>query len=341
MSKIKSTRKQNRHPFELQSHEKWNDKSIVVDVDNSGDEDNLIYGCLTLDDRDRLLGWGVSDAWEEELSITGGWDSLVDSFERFDALRHQEQLLEQAENRLAKMEERIQMTQHKLDSLRTEARLLKREYGSLPSDTVMTGLQTAAELDRLKAELKRQLQYLETVRSKLVAIENSDAPDPDEVPADDGGYNTIHYHGVINWGQSFIVRLRRLMGTLCAAELERQLKLVKTKRDRKEMVFCHFVEASGLIFSELYSLTGQPKYQRGRNQMAAMWRKYALGSRLTNAALPEPREVLFDPSERQYADMGLGDNELVHAIDIRAWARKLSTRHNVTFEEAIEMAIAD
>ena len=112
--------------FELEADEKYLDRSRLVHCDSKGDSDDLKFGCLFLDDRDRFEGFGVS----AERESNSDWTVLVDDYDHFKDLRRQEESIATAEENIRVGQQEIDVLEAEIASLRGEAREMLAQFCS-------------------------------------------------------------------------------------------------------------------------------------------------------------------------------------------------------------------
>jgi|GEM_PF-3670508 len=300
-------------------------------IDNRGDPDSLLYGCMTLDDRDRFEGYGVS-AEREEVS---DWTVLVDDYDSYQQLRTQEEVLSEAEDALREAESQIDDIEDELQLLRQEAVEMLHEYGSIAPEVLSRSRYLNSRLEQLDKWADYNRNRLTAARDNIQNLEAGERNDPDNRPSDEGGYNTIHWNEVYRWGRDLIDKLGWKTSSMGNGDLVTLIKQLKAKRRRRELTFPHFIHLLGLLNAELYKRTGARTFKRERDRMADLWKQHRLADRKNTDPYFCDDEVLFDPTARQYGETAISETELVKAIDLRAAANKLSTRHNLTFDEAV------
>ncbi len=324
----------------LEPDELFKDCSPQRIVDNEGDPDSLLFGCLGLDDRDHLQGWGVSAARKEELTATGEWNVFVDDYDGFQYVRSQEDRQSRAEGAVANYETQVCRVEQKLKELRDEAREMLSEYGSVEPGTLSKGMYLAQRLKELKEAIRFHQSEKDSAQDNLRHLEDNRGHDADQAQPDDGQYNLIHWNAVYRAGQELIDNLKWKLPMMENPDVARLLAQVQKKRSRRELTFEHYIHTVGILTGELYRRTGSKHYLKRRSKMADLWKNHQLGDRKNTAPYLQNQEVLFDPSERQYGETRISESEMVGAIDLRTVAHRITTRHNVDFEEALESLIA-
>ncbi|MFA5762782.1 MAG: hypothetical protein WC931_04320 [Bacilli bacterium] len=332
---------QRRRSFELEEDERYHSAQRTVVCRNEGDEDSLLYGSLDLDDRDSFEGFGVSAEREAEQSDQPEWTVLVNSYDSFKYLRAQEQLCSKAKDALSSYQQQIEAIEGELEGLRQEARDMKKAFGSIDPAVVSRGQRLASRLSDLKEIEEHYRQLIDSASDNLRRVEAAKRPEADAVAPEEGDYNTVHWNACYLWGQAQIDRLGWQLSRLKNPAIAKMISQVQSKRFRMELTFEHYVHLLGILNAELHRRTGGANFLAKRNKMADLWIKHNLAARKNTDTCVEGDEILFDPSERQYGETKLTENELVTAIDLRAAASRIAARHKVTFDEAITMLTAE
>ncbi len=322
--------------FELTVEEKWVNPCNVIDVDNSGDDDTMLFGCMDLNDRDQLEGFSDSTLRANEAE----WSALVNDYDSFSELREHEERREQAQDILRSNGVQMQIAKDKLEDLRQEAR--ERLDSGACIDGVLASKGESA---------RRWLEYLEStqkhfqgvVESETDSIRNLEEPETRDADAkgEGQGYNTLHWNYIYSTGIDIAEKLEANVQRYGFATLRGLIKDIQKKRNRREMTFEHWVRINGLINWELYRRTGNKTALAKRNRMADLWVEYKLGDRKNNKPFFLDDEVLYDPSSRQFGESKITESELLWAIDTRASASRISNMHNVSFDECITMFTPD
>lgn len=327
-----------RRSFELQEDERHHDLRRTVTCQGIRDRDSILYGCTPVDDRDRFEGFAVSADSEAETAERLGWTTLVNDYDSFKYLRTQERLFSQTRDAFKGCQGQIQVIEVELQTLRRDARGMKREFGSIAPEVIRRGQHLVDRLADLNDRLEQYRQLMDSAAENLRRLEADRRPDADATAIGDNGYNTTHWNLVFQWGQALIDRLGWQLPRLASPEIAKLIDQVKLKRSRMELTFPHYVELIGVLNAELYKRTGGANFLAKRNRMADLWRQHHLVDRRNTSTCPDlVAEVLFDPTERQFGDTRLDEDELLAAIDVRSAAARIANRHNVTLDEAVVM----
>lgn len=331
-----TTNSNRKRSFFLEPDELHIEASVVQVVDNSGDEDNIIYGQIALDGRDQFEGHAVSAEWETEQQGNGTWATNVNDYDKFQRLEQLELKCQTADDIIdtytAKMEEAVV----ELDARREELKGLFRMYGSYPQDMVMEGMRLRDRIEDMKQIFEEWVARRTYLQADIRSMEADDVEDPDVV-LDNAEYNLCHWNLVYKSGEHMVQSLGRKMAKLDNYGLTVMLGQVQKKRQRKELSFRHYVHLCGAINGELYRRCGARNFSLRRNQMADLWKKYQLGSRCNPLAPAPDTEVLYDPAERQYGETRLTETELVSAIDSRSQAQTVAAHYGIQMDEALEL----
>lgn len=200
----------------------------------------------------------------------------------------------------------------------------------------------ASKQEDLQRAIVDALDQQKELYAHQEAILSDVVPNPDETIKDKRVYNETHFDGVYKDGEAKIDRLKWKMPRLSNKQLTTAMKALWKKRSRKELTFAHYVTLIGMISAELYKRTGYESYKLRRDKMAKLWVKFNLGERKNTKPYINESEVGIDSYESVLPDSGFGENDLIHAIDMRTKARKMAStpKKNCTYEVAM-MSLCD